>query len=83
MPNITPDKQTGIGKWSKSELVEYLRRGEKPDGDFAGGLMAEVIDNGLSKLSEQDMQSLASYVMTLPPIINSVSKPKKQSGEYD
>src|SRR5712691_11628509 len=42
MPNITPDGETGIGKWSEEEIADYLGSGNKPDGDVAGGLMAEV-----------------------------------------
>ena len=42
MPNITPDKDTGL-KWSEEEIAEYLGSGNKPDGDVAGGLMGEVI----------------------------------------
>ena len=37
MPNITPDPDTGIGKWSVEEIADYLGTGNKPDGDVAGG----------------------------------------------
>ncbi len=43
VPNITPDKDTGL-TWSEEEIAEYLETGNKPDGDAAGGLMAEVIE---------------------------------------
>ncbi|MEX2145957.1 MAG: cytochrome C, partial [Candidatus Rokuibacteriota bacterium] len=48
MPNITPDPDTGIGKWSVEQIAEYLGTGLKPDGDFAGGLMGEVIEGTLA-----------------------------------
>ena len=83
VPNITADKKTGIGRWSKSELKAYLRRGEKPDGDFAGGIMAEVIDNGLNRLTDQDLESLVNYVMTIPPVVNPVSPRMKRTGEFE
>ena len=40
VPNITPDKKTGIGRWRKNEIAEYLDSGMTPDGDSAGDLMA-------------------------------------------
>lgn len=75
-PNITPDKKTGIGKWSRSDLVEYLETGAMPDGDYAGDVMAEVIDNSLSHLTKDDCQAIAVYVMSLPPV-ESVAQERK------
>jgi mono/diheme cytochrome c family protein len=71
-PNITPDKETGIGKWSRSELVDYLSFGMLPDGDFAGGLMAGVIDDGLKHLTREDLQAIAEFIMSLPPVRHEV-----------
>ncbi len=67
-PNITPDKKTGIGKWGQSDLVEYLETGAMPDGDYAGDVMAEVIDNSLSHLTKDDRQAIAVYMMSLPSV---------------
>ncbi len=61
VPNITPDRATGIGRWSHSDLVYYLQTGMDPDGDFAGGPMAEVIDTSLSHLPESDLRAIAAY----------------------
>lgn len=71
-PNITPDRETGIGKWSRSELTYYLSKGMLPDGDFAGGLMAAVIEDGLEYLTEEDLDAIAEFIMTLPPIEHDV-----------
>jgi mono/diheme cytochrome c family protein len=84
IPNITPDRQTGIGKWSKGDLVTYLETGLMPDGDSAGDLMAEVIDNGLRYLRKDDLAAIAEYVLSLPPVEHAVRKPKKKErGEFD
>jgi len=84
VPNITPDKKTGIGKWSQGDLVTYLESGFMPDGDSAGDLMAEVIDNGLRYLRKDDLAAIAEYVRSLPPIEHAVRQPKKkQRGEFD
>lgn len=69
-PNITPDKSSGIGEWDKLDLAAYLESGALPDGDYAGGLMAEVIDNGLSALTTTDREALVEYLLSLPPTHN-------------
>lgn len=76
VPNITPDKKTGIGKWSQSDLVEYLETGAMPDGDYAGDAMAEVIDNSLSRLTKDDRKAIAVYVMSLPSVESAVHERK-------
>jgi mono/diheme cytochrome c family protein len=72
VPNITPDKDTGIGDWHRSELVGYLSEGLLPDGDYAGGLMADVIDHGLSYLKPEDLDAIAEFITTLTPIRNKI-----------
>lgn len=81
VPNITPDRKTGIGRWRESELAYYLETGLTPDGDSAGDLMAEVIDNGLSHLSKDDLAAIAAYIKSLPPVVHAVRKPKKKSAD--
>jgi len=84
MPNITPDRKTGIGRWSRGDLVTYMASGLAPDGDLAGDLMAEVIDNGLKYLTKDDLAAIAEYVQSQPPIEHSVRKPKtKKRSEFD
>jgi mono/diheme cytochrome c family protein len=84
-PNVTPDRKTGIGRWSRGDLATYLGTGLAPDGDSAGGLMAETIDNGLKDLSKDDLAAIAEYVMSLPAVENQVRKPKKrrEKSEYE
>ena len=77
MPNITPDPDTGIGKWSVEEIADYLGTGNKPDGDVAGGLMGEVIDGTLSgykDLTNADRVAIAQYLKSIPPIRNKIGK---------
>jgi mono/diheme cytochrome c family protein len=76
VPNITPDKDTGL-TWSGDEIAEYLGTGNKPDGDVAGGLMAEVIEGtaaGFKHLSKQDRLAIARYLKTIPAVRNKVTK---------
>src|SRR5258707_262525 len=34
--NITPDPQTGIGKWTNAQIKVAIRRGKRPDGTLLG-----------------------------------------------
>ncbi len=72
IPNITPDRETGIGRWTQRHIVRYLDTGMDPDGDFAGGSMADVIEHGTTHLSNQDLRAMAVYLMSLEPIRHDV-----------
>jgi mono/diheme cytochrome c family protein len=78
VPNITPDKATGIGGWSEEDLAEYLVTGIKPDGDVSSGLMEEVIHGttaGYKDLTKADRLAIARYLKSIPPIQNKIRKP--------
>lgn len=66
-PNISPDRSKGIGNWKLPDLVKYLSKGVRPDGEFADGSMAEVIDHGLAYLRVDDIEAIAVYLLSLPP----------------
>ena len=72
VPNITPHEGTGIGKWSRAELVEFLKFGELPDGEYAAGSMDPVIE-GLQKLTPEDRDALIEYLRNLSPIDNDIN----------
>jgi mono/diheme cytochrome c family protein len=77
MPNITPDRDTGIGKWSVEEIADYLATGNKPDGDVAGGLMAEVIDGtlaGYKDMTKADLVAIAQYLKSIPAVRHKIGK---------
>ena len=76
VPNITPDPETGIGKWSRDDISNYLETGMDPDGDVAGSLMADVIERSTGKLTSQDRAAIATYLKSLPPIRSDAGKKK-------
>ena len=69
-PNITPDRETGIGKWTVGDLTDLLKTGMTPDGDFVGATMAEVVRATTGKLSERDLKAMVAYLRALQPIRN-------------
>lgn len=72
IPNITPDKETGIGEWSRSDIAELLLTGTKPDLDNVQGLMAEVIEAGFKQMKKEDALAIADYLKSVPPIFNKI-----------
>ena len=87
VPNITPDRQTGIGRWRTDDLAYFLETGATPKGDYTGGLMADVIEQGTRFLTEADRKAIATYVLSLPPVHNPVTRAdrrgSKPRGEFD
>lgn len=72
VPNITPDKETGIGDWKREDIVEVLLNGTKPDLDNVQGLMAEVIEHGYKSMTKEDALAIADYLKSIPPIKNKI-----------
>ncbi|HXV79015.1 MAG TPA: cytochrome C [Candidatus Binatia bacterium] len=72
VPNITPDKETGIGDWRREDIAYLLRTGTKPDLDNVQGLMAEVIEHGYKNMTEEDALAIADYLKSIPPIKNKI-----------
>jgi mono/diheme cytochrome c family protein len=67
-PNITSDVNSGIGGWSQSELVDYLRTGDARGKAQAAGDMGEAVEHSFQYLSEADVDAMATYVRTVPAI---------------
>ena len=67
-PNITSHATAGIGSWSEAELVQYLRTGRIAGKAQAAGSMAEAISFSFSKMTDGDLQAIASYIKSVPPV---------------
>ena len=67
-PNLTPDRETGIGSWSKTDITRYLRTGTRPDGGLAQSVMAGLILTSFSKLTPEESTAIAAYLKSLPPM---------------
>ena len=65
-PNITPDKEHGIGDWTDQQIRDALTKGVTPDGRKLlppMGARAPVY----SRITENDMRDLIAYLRSLPP----------------
>ncbi|WP_216856097.1 c-type cytochrome [Acidisphaera sp. S103] len=71
-PNLTPDKETGLGKWTAQQIVTAITKGERPDGRI---LAPSMPWRGFSALTQPDALAIAAYLKTLPPVKNKVPGP--------
>ncbi|MFZ2842969.1 cytochrome c [Psychrobacter sp.] len=67
-PNITPDNDSGIGRWSENDIVTYLRTGMLDKRAYAGGPMAEAVAHSTRYLSDEDLSAMAAYLKVVPII---------------
>ena len=81
-PNITPDKQNGIGSWTDAQFLKAMRHGIRPDGLPYYPAFPYVYYN---KASDEDILAIKAYLERVPiskqenTPITSASKAKKQT----
>jgi mono/diheme cytochrome c family protein len=68
-PNLTPDKETGLGNWSEKDIIVAITRGITPDGTR---LIPTMPYNDFAALTPEDQHAIAAFLQSLPPIKNAV-----------
>lgn len=63
-PNITPDKDTGLGNWTEADFKRAIRQGERRDGSHYFPAFPYPSFTGMT---DTDIQDLWAYLKTLPP----------------
>jgi mono/diheme cytochrome c family protein len=71
-PNLTPDKETGLGNWTSEEIVTALQTGKRPDGRILAPIMPW---KALANLTKDDVTAIVAYLKSLPPVKNKVPGP--------
>ncbi|HYD66731.1 c-type cytochrome [Azospirillum sp.] len=69
--NITPDPETGIGRWTDEQIITAIREGRRPDGSLIGPPMPTEF---YRHISDNDVKALVAYMRTVPPVRNAVPK---------
>ncbi len=64
-PNITPDREYGIGGWTEAQFHDALRRGIDDEGQY---LFPVFPFTSFSGMSDQDIADLYAYLGTQPPV---------------
>jgi len=64
-PDLGGDAKSGLGAWSRADVVEYLKTGRNAHS-LASGPMAEAVENSTSKMTDGDLNAIAVYLKNLP-----------------
>jgi mono/diheme cytochrome c family protein len=64
-PRLDSAERSGLKSWSVDDIAEYLQSGRNGKSN-ADGLMAEVVVNSTSKMSDQDIRAIAVYLKDIP-----------------
>ena len=72
-PNITPDKETGIGNWSDDTLARAIREGIGQDGRALFPIMPYP---NYRQMSDEDLASVIAYVRSVPAVRNQLPTTK-------
>jgi mono/diheme cytochrome c family protein len=64
-PNITPDAETGIGRWSRRQIADAVRAGA---GRHGRGQILVMPWRAYSKLSDEDVFAIVDYLRSIEPV---------------
>ena len=72
-PNLTPDRETGLGAWSDEDFYRALHNGVDPDGSRYYPAFPFA---NFTKMTRQDVLAIRAYLATLTPYRNTPPAPE-------
>jgi mono/diheme cytochrome c family protein len=69
--NLTPDRETGLGRYTDAQLKVMIREGKRPDGSLIGPPMPF---NFYRNMANADVDAIIAYLRTVPAVRNAVPK---------
>jgi mono/diheme cytochrome c family protein len=70
--NLTPDKDTGLGNWTKDEITTAIQTGVRPDGRILAPIMPW---RAYAALTKSDAAAIVEFLRSLPAVSNKVPGP--------
>jgi mono/diheme cytochrome c family protein len=64
-PSLRDDHNTGLGRWSEPEIVQFLKTGRNRHAVVYGS-MTEAFNNSTQFMSDEDLAAIARYLKSLP-----------------
>ncbi|MFJ2426637.1 c-type cytochrome [Pseudomonas sp. NPDC087804] len=64
-PSLRDDHNTGLGRWSEAEIVQFLKTGRNRHAVVYGS-MTEAFNNSTQFMSDEDLTAIARYLKSLP-----------------
>ncbi|PTW60539.1 mono/diheme cytochrome c family protein [Breoghania corrubedonensis] len=64
-PSLRNDHNTGLGRWSEDEVVQFLKKGRNAHGVVFGS-MTDAFNNSTQFMNDDDLAAIAHYLKSLP-----------------
>lgn len=71
--NITPDPETGLGRWTEATFIQAMRTG-RHEGQ-GRPILPPMPAAMYGKATDEDLAAIFAYLQSLPPISNRVPQP--------
>lgn len=71
-PNLTPDKETGLGGWTDAQVAAAITTGVRPDNRMLAPIMPY---HAFASLTKQDLDGIVAFLRSIPPVSNKVPGP--------
>jgi mono/diheme cytochrome c family protein len=70
--NLTPDENTGLGRWTDEQFIQSMRTGMKMG--IAGGapILPPMPWPNFARMTDEDLRAIHAYLRSIPPIANAV-----------
>src|SRR5690242_16507609 len=78
-PNLTPDKETGLGGWTDAQVVAAITTGKRPDGRELAPIMPW---HAFANPTKEEVGGIVAFLRTIPAVKNKgpgPSGPKEES----
>jgi hypothetical protein len=76
--NLTPDPETGLGKWTEQNFVEAMRTGRHQGRGRQ--ILPPMPWFNYAKMTDEDLKATFAYLRTIPAIKNKVPDPVLREG---
>jgi mono/diheme cytochrome c family protein len=67
--NLTPDPETGLGRYKAEEIVAAIKGGKRLDGS---PMLPPMPWQNYAGMSDEDLNAIAAYLLSLPPVKHAV-----------
>jgi mono/diheme cytochrome c family protein len=64
-PNLTPDPDTGLGRWTDEQIMRAIRTGQRPDGRMLVPVMPWP---SYATLTDEDARAIVAYLRSIPAV---------------
>lgn len=80
--NLTPDKETGLGKWTEDMFLGFMRTGKHPghNGHAPRDVLPPMPWKHYKAMSDEDLKAIWAYLKSLPPVKNHVPHALRPDG---